>query len=261
VNLLPELAFLAGAGVLAGAVGSAGGVTSLIAYPALLVAGLSPLQANVTNSVAFVACLPGSALGSQPELRGQARRLLGWALPVTAGGAAGVALLLAAPAGLFTRIVPSLLMSTSLIVLLQPRIAAWQERLQAHSQERHQKRREKAANPRFLLPCGLFALALYDGYFGAGAGVMLLTLLLLTVDRDVPRANALKNITLGMADVISAAGFAVFGPVRWVAVAPMGAGLLVGSTLGPTLTRRLNPTIVRVLAAFAGLALAIALWV
>jgi uncharacterized protein len=253
VNLLPELAFLAGAGVLAGAVGSAGGVTSLIAYPALLVAGLSPLQANVTNSVAFVACLPGSALGSQPELRGQARRLLGWALPVTAGGAAGVALLLAAPAGLFTRIVPSLLMSTSLIVLLQPRIAAWQE----HSQ----KRREKAANPRFLLPCGLFALALYDGYFGAGAGVMLLTLLLLTVDRDVPRANALKNITLGMADVISAAGFAVFGPVRWVAVAPMGAGLLVGSTLGPTLTRRLNPTIVRVLAAFAGLALAIALWV
>lgn len=46
-------ALLAGAGVLAGIVRSAGGTASLISYPALLAAGLPPLPANVTNAVAF----------------------------------------------------------------------------------------------------------------------------------------------------------------------------------------------------------------
>jgi hypothetical protein len=62
---------LAVAGTLAGAVGSAGGITSLISYPALLAIGIPPLPANVTQAVAFVTCLPGSALGSRPELRGR----------------------------------------------------------------------------------------------------------------------------------------------------------------------------------------------
>ena len=57
---------LLGAGVLAGAVDSAGGITSLISYPALLAVGIAPLPATVTNSVALVACWPGSAVGSQP---------------------------------------------------------------------------------------------------------------------------------------------------------------------------------------------------
>ncbi len=41
-------------------------------------------------------------------------------------------------------------------------------------------------NSRFLLPCGLFAASVYDGYWGAGAGVMVLALLLLTIDQDSP---------------------------------------------------------------------------
>jgi hypothetical protein len=48
------------AGVLAGAVGSVGGITSLIWYPAPLAIGIPLLPANVTQSVAFVTCLRGS---------------------------------------------------------------------------------------------------------------------------------------------------------------------------------------------------------
>lgn len=51
------------AGAVSGMVGSAGGTTSLIAYPAMLAAGLTPLAANVTSAVAFLANWPGSALG------------------------------------------------------------------------------------------------------------------------------------------------------------------------------------------------------
>ena len=46
---------LVGAGVLAGLLASIGGLASLVSYPALLLAGLSPATANVTNPVALVA--------------------------------------------------------------------------------------------------------------------------------------------------------------------------------------------------------------
>jgi uncharacterized membrane protein YfcA len=48
--------------------------------------------------------------------------------------------------------------------------------------------------------------------------------------------------------------------VNWAAVAPLAAGMLAGSTLGPQAARRLPPGLVRGLAALSGIALAIWLW-
>ena len=58
---------------------------------------------------------------------------------------------------------------------------------------------------------------------------MVLGLLLMTVDQHLARANALKNMILGVADVVAAIGFALFGPVHWTAAAPLAVGLLAGS--------------------------------
>jgi len=66
-----EALFLVAAGALAALVGSAGGITSLISYPALLAVGIPPLQANVSNAVALVASGLGSTFGARPELAGQ----------------------------------------------------------------------------------------------------------------------------------------------------------------------------------------------
>ena len=240
--------FLLAAGTLAGAVGSAGGITSLISYPALLAVGIPPLPANVTQAVAFVTCMPGAALGSRPELRGQWPWVRQWAVVAAAGGAAGVALLLGTPAHVFGRIVPFLLAFGSLALLLQPRISTWREGRAARSD-------------RYLLPVGLFAVCVYGGYFGAGSGVMVLALLLLTVDQHLPRANALKNVILGVADIVAAVGFALFGPVDWAAAVPLAVGLLAGSLVGPAATRRVPTDLLRVSVACAGLGLAIWLWV
>jgi hypothetical protein len=49
--------------------------------------------------------LPGSALGSRPELHGQASRVTRFAPLAIAGSAAGAVLLLITPAGVFGRIV------------------------------------------------------------------------------------------------------------------------------------------------------------
>ena len=164
---------LLGAGAVAGIVGSAGGTASLISYPALLAAGIPPLAANVTNAVAFVASWPGSALGSRPELRGQGPWLLRWAPLAVAGSAAGAALLLFTPAGTFDQVVPFLLAFAALALLLQPQVSAWLAR-------------HPASSSRLLLPCGLIAASAYDGYWGAGAGVMTLALLMITTGQHLP---------------------------------------------------------------------------
>ena len=242
-----RIVLLLGAGAVAGMVGSAGGTASLIAYPALLAVGIAPLPADVTLSVAFVAAWPGSALGSQPELRGQGTWLRRQAALAAAGSAAGAALLLVTPADIFGRVVPFLLAFAALALLLQPQISAWLA-----------GRRVSAS--RFLLPGGLVAVSAYDGYWGAGAGVMTLALLMITTGQGLTRSNALKNMLLGVADVACCAVFVLFWPIGWAAAALMAAGVLAGSMTGPSLTRHLPAHIVRVTAALAGLGLAIHLW-
>jgi len=154
---------LIGAGLLARAVGTAGGITSLISYPALLAAGLSPLRANVTNIASVVACWPGSAVASRPELAGKGPWLRRWSFVTIADGLVGSALLLFTPPGVFTDVVPYLLLVAAVGLLLQPRLSSWRER-------------RVSRESRLRLPCGVFAVSMYNGYFGAGAGVMLLAL-------------------------------------------------------------------------------------
>jgi uncharacterized membrane protein YfcA len=106
----------------------------------------------------------------------------------------------------------------------------------------------------------VLALSVYNGYFGAGSGVLLLALLLLTTDPVMARANALKNMVVGAATITSAVLFAVLTRVDWSAVAALAAGLFCGSLAGPWVARRLPPGVLRWLVALTGLALAIRLW-
>ena len=57
---LPDIAFLLVAGMVAGVIGTAGGITSLVSYPALLAVGVPAYEANVANLVAGVAFWPAS---------------------------------------------------------------------------------------------------------------------------------------------------------------------------------------------------------
>ena len=241
--------FLIAAGALAGLVGTAGGITSLVSYPALLAVGVAPLQANVANLVALLACWPGAAAASQPELRGRGPWLRRWGIIAALGGAAGSVLLLVTPPGVFGRVVPFLVAAGSLALLCQPWLAA-----------RHSWRPD-AGPGRLLLPCGLAALSCYNGYFGAGSGVLTLALLLLTTDPRLPSANALKNMVLGAATIASAVLFLVLTRVDLAVVAPLALGLFAGSMAGPLVARRLPPGVLRWLVALMGLALAIRLWI
>jgi len=228
-------------------VGTAGGITSLVSYPALILVGIPVWPAAVANLVAGSACWPGSVMVSRPELRGTGSWARRWA-PVSAVGATvGSVLLLATPARLFSGVVPYLVATASVVLLVQPQLSAWYGR-------------RRSEGDRMLLPCGLLSIGVYNGYFGAGAGVMTLALLTVTVQQQMARANALKNMLVGIVSVVSAAILITFAPVRWAAVVPLGGGMFVGSTLGPRLARWLPGDVLRWMVALTGLGLAVRLW-
>jgi uncharacterized membrane protein YfcA len=223
----------------------------LISYPALLAIGLSPLSANATNLVALNACWPGAAHGSQRELAGWGPWLRRW-LPLTAlGGAAGGVLLLVTPPGAFAHVVPFLIAGGSVALIAEP----WMRGLRPARAARVGRGR----NVVMIVALGL--LSVYGGYFGAGSGVMTLALLLVLVERDLPTANALKNMTNGAITLPAGVLLAIFGPVHWTAAAPLAVGALVGSRMGPAVTRALPRIVTRWAVAVLGLGLATWLWV
>jgi hypothetical protein len=80
-----------------------------------------------------------------------------------------------------------------------------------------------------------------------------------SVAEPLARLVAARNVALGMANLVAAAGFALFGPVRWSAAAPLAAGFLLGGVIGPGLVRRLPGNRLRVAIAVAGLGVAVKL--
>ncbi len=238
-----ELLLLVCAGLVAGLAGSIAGLASLASYPALLTVGLGPVSANVTNTVALVFVSLGSTLGSRPELRGQAPRVREFAIAAMLGGGVGAGLLLLTPPDTFERIAPWLIGASSLTILMRQRLRP--------PDARHD------AGPALI--GGVFAIAIYGGYFGAGAGVMVLALMLAGTGDTLARSNALKNVVLGIANAVAALAFVMLGDVHWDAVAPLAVGLFAGGRLGPIVVRHANAGVLRAVIGLAGLALAVKL--
>jgi uncharacterized membrane protein YfcA len=239
-----EALVLLAAGTAGGILSTVVAIASLVTYPALLALGVPPLAANMTNTVALMFTGAGSAAGSRLELAGQGRRVLRLGIVTALGGAAGAAVLLLTPARTFTVVVPVLIGGASLVLLVQPKISMLTP--------------PEVLNPRRRLALGaaLFAVAMYIGYFGAAAGVLLLVVLIAAISEPLVRVNAIKNAVNGMANAMAAACFALFGDVWWKLVLPLAAGFLIGGWIGPKIARRVPAAALRVLVSLCGLGLA-----
>ena len=227
-------------GVVSGVFSTVVSLASIVSYPALLAFGLTPLSANVTNTVALLFSGVGAALGSRPELAGQGPRVFRLGRLTALGGATGALLLLVTPSQTFEQLAPWLIGAASLMLVRPPR---------------GELRSEQGA----LTRGALFAVAIYVGYFGAAGGILMIAVLSSMVEGTPAKLNALKNVLSGLANAVAAVGFAIFGPVDWGAVAPLAAGFLLGGWIGPKIARRLPGQSLRHLAAACGLAVAVKL--
>jgi uncharacterized membrane protein YfcA len=234
-----EVLVLVGAGTLGGIFSTVVAIASLVSYPVLLALGVPPLSANMTNTVSLVLTGAGSVAGSRPELAGQKDRVLRLAAVTASGGLAGAVVLLLAPASTFTVVVPVLIGAASLLLLIQPRLSM------------------RPGSGGLGHSVALFAVAMYVGYFGAAAGVMLLVVLSTMITEPLIKVNAIKNAVSGAANGMAAIVFTVFGAVRWLLVPPLAAGFLLGGWLGPKIARRVPAAALRVVVSLCGVGLAI----
>lgn len=242
--------FLVLAGVGAGLCGSIAGLASLVSYPALLAAGMSPVIANVTNTTALMANTVGAGLSSRRELRGQARRLVVLCVEMAVGGVAGAALLLLAPASVFSAVVPWLVALGAILLLARDRIRSWAEQ--------RALRRGRVSSPwtwHLVVP----VVGVYGGYFGAGAGVILLAAIAVRHVEPFAVSNAVKNLGIGAANGTAAVVYLVRGQVDVRGALLLGAGAFIGGWCGPRVVRWLPERPLRLAIGVAGLGLAISL--
>lgn len=242
---LLDFTLLVVAGFFSGVIGFVTGLASLISYPALLAVGVSPVAANVTNTVALVAVSVGSTANSAGELLGRGKQLAWWCVLAAIGGAIGALILLTAPADSFEAAVPFLVLIAAAALLAQPRLRALVGR----------------AHLPLLLPIGIVVISVYGGYFGAGAGVMFLALFLIATSEGIWQATVVKSLLLGIANLVAAVGFTLFGPVDWPAAIAMSIGMLAGGWCGPTVVKVLPPNLLRIGVAIAAIGLAVWLFI
>ena len=219
------------------AIGLAGGIitsivggASLVTFPALLATGLSPVAAAIVNLVALMPANLSAAWWDRSQLPVFGRDM--WLLigVTLAGAVAGAWLLLLTPEALFTQLVPLLLAMSTVLFAYAGHIAQWIERRSASA--------AAADRSRWSITLAAMApISIYCGYFGAGAGVMILAVLMVVMQGDYRAANAIKNLLAGANCLLASLIYAMQGAVAWAPVLAMTVGALVGAVIGIRLLR------------------------
>jgi uncharacterized membrane protein YfcA len=236
LSLLEALLVLA-AGVGAGTINTVVGSGTLITFPVLLAVGYAPITAVVSNTIGLAPGTLSGTHGYRRELVGQRRRVLRFGTMSLLGAITGALLLFVLPASAFEKIVPVMIALALVLVVLQPRLS------RALADRRHPDARRTEAGP-VALGAG-YLTGVYGGYFGAAQGILLLAIFGLTIDDDIQRLNALKNVLAMIVNVVAAVIFLFSGRVAWEAAGILAVGSTFGGQLGARIGRRLPPAALR----------------
>ena len=234
------------AALLGGALNALAGGGSFLTLPALMLAGVPPVMANATGTLALLPGYVASCFGYRQEL-GELRRsrpLPTMLLVSLTGGVAGATLLLLTPDALFRALVPWLLLLATLLFLFAPRLTAGGQ----------------SSHPGLLLP-GVFLVSVYGGYFNGGMGILLMALLALVGGVGVQGDNAAKNLLSAVLTLVAVSVYVLGGQVVWSLAWPMMLAGLAGGYAGALWGRRLPPPVLRSIIVLTGAAMTVLFFV
>ena len=242
------------ASLLGGALNAIAGGGSFLTFPALLGIGLGPIQANATNTVALWPGQLTSIAGYRVEVRKNLRLAVRMAGAGLVGGSIGAVVLLHTPATTFLHLVPWLLLVAALIFALSGPITKRLKRiasLNPQADMQHDRPRNY-----WLLVGATALICFYIGYFGAGAGFLIISLLSLFGFENLNQMNAMKVVATTMANGMACILFAFSGKVEWHYCLAAMVTCAIGGYLSARISQRLDQRFLRGLVVFIGLGMA-----
>jgi len=237
---LSQALLLFTAAAFAGALNSVAGGGGFIAFPSLIFTGMLPINANATNTVALWPGTLASVGAYRRELEGRERwkRLLPLVVVTFLGAIVGARLLLATRQTTFMRLVPWLLLSATALFIVSGALSRWIRR----RAERHARASQAAVVGVTLLQ---LAVAIYIGYFGAGAGIPMLALLAVMGLDNIHTMNAFKTVLATCANAVAIVTFAIAGAIVWPQAIVMTIGAALGGYSGAWYAQKLDQQVIR----------------
>lgn len=240
---LTTLAFIALGGFYAGAQNALAGGGSFITFPTLMLAGLSPLSANITSTIALFPSQIASCFVGRKLVGGVGDLSFRMLMSISVlGGILGACLLLYTPPEFFARLVPWL-------VLFATSVFAW-------GSFRKKKIGTTSALPTRLVGAIQLCISIYGGYFGGGIGFLMLAALTVA-GQSVKMATATKNALAVAMNFAAVLIFAFSAHVHWGAVAAQGAGGILGGFVGGYLMHRAPEKVLRAFVVGVGIVLTV----
>ncbi len=240
---LEHWAFLFIAAFFAGTVNSVAGGGSFISFPALLFTGMAPIAANATNTAALWPGTVASTLAYRNAFTPHARRLI---LPLfivgIIGGVLGARVLLITPQNTFLHLIPWLLLAATLLFLFSGPITTWIRKRAGHNPN------DGAKVPPLLMVAGLaieLVVAMYVGYFGAGAGILFLSLLAILGIDDIHAMNGMKTLLVSVVNGVAIVTFVIARVIVWPQALVMLVGAIAGGYGGAHFAQKMSPQHVR----------------
>lgn len=232
--------FLFGAAILAGALNAVAGGGTMFTFPVLMMTGVPPIVANATSKVGIWPGAAASVLAYRKELK-EYSRYLPLLLPISlVGGWLGAELLMVTPQERFEFLVPWLLLLATVLFAFGKKLAHALAR--ALGRTAHAEGQE---GNRTVAGLFQFSIAVYGGFFGAGIGILMLSMMEILGLKNIHGMNGLKTV-LGAAMHTSAVGaFILSGGVLWPQAAVLVVGSIIGGYYGARLALRLPQTYVR----------------
>jgi uncharacterized membrane protein YfcA len=247
---LPTILMLAGAGIFVGIMAAVVGGAAVIAYPALIAAGLSPQTAAVANLTAIVPGTMLAALSDRSQLPPFNRAFIGLVLASISGAAVGASLLLLTPDRVFAILVPLLLGFATVLFAFSEKLGGW---LKSRANERGHDIAFNVTSLKMLLP-----VSFYGGYFGAGVGVLILGVFTLATGGDYRSANVAKNFVSSLNGLAAALVFCAQGAIVWPQTLALMAGTIAGGLIGAYIARLIPQRVMRVFIVVVGATLTVA---
>lgn len=233
---------LGGVGVIAGFVDAVAGGGGLIALPALLSAGLSPVAALATNKAqsvvgtitAAITFWRGGYVALRPLVPGLAFTFV--------GSYVGAMVVKAIDTSALAVAVPVAIIAVALYFTFSPSI----------------KDVDRTARLKFAIfvPVMGFVIGFYDGIFGPGTGSFFMLGFVALFGLSATRASAHTKVLNVMSNLAALALFIPAGDVLWPVVLVMAVGQLIGGYLGALTGIRFGAKIIRPLVIVVSIALA-----